>query len=416
MPDLSTVVALPPRRIEVAIQVEDGARLAADLREHVPDVAVEAARRIEEELPEFVRPHDPRYAKALILSVEYAIGHFLDLVADPETTSSDVARFWRDIGSGEAREGRTLESWQAAIRIGAGVAVQRLTEHVERLGYRASAADIANTANAVFGYLNQLATIVAEGHADAAARAAGAQHDRRRRLLDQLLRRPAVKDLRDLAREASWPLPRTVAAVALREDGPDSHRPTLPADVLLGLHLTEPCLIVPDPDGPGRARMLEQQLDGWIAAVGPTVEVTEAAKSLRWARQALAAGELGMIDNSGLIIAERHMPIIVMMRERELVERVINRRLAPLFSVRPAQRYRLAVTLLTSLECGFNATEVAGRLHLHAQTVRYRLRQLEELFGDGGYATEDRLELHMALKAWVALNTEPLPQGELRCG
>lgn len=373
-------------------------------------------RRIEKERPEFVRPHDPRYAEALGLGVEYAIGHFLDLMADPGAVSADVLEFWRRVGAGEASEGRTLDGWQAATRIGAGVAVERLTEQAERLGYRASPSNMASIATAVFGYLNQLAVVVSEGHADAEARAAGARQDHRRHLLDLLLGAPALNDLREPANEASWRLPRTVAAVALKERGPDTKRPALPPDVLLGLHLAEPCLIVPDPEGPGRSQILEQRLTGWTAAIGPTVEVTELAKSLRWARQALDLAGQGLIDGAEPIAAERHMPIIVMMQERELVERVINRRLAPLFTVRPVHRYRLAETLLISLECGFNATEVSGRLHLHAQTVRYRIRQLEELFGDSIHATSGRLELHMALQAWLTLNAEPVAGDQLRSG
>ncbi|MFC9969720.1 PucR family transcriptional regulator [Spirillospora sp. NPDC127200] len=418
MSDLSQAVPLPRRRIELGLSFDGAARITADLREHVPGIAAEAARRIEKELPEFRRPHDPRYAETLGLGVEYAIGHFLELMADPDTGSAEVLRFWRRVGAGEAGEGRGLDAWQAAARIGAGVAVERLTERAEALGHRTGAATVGAIANAVFGYLNQLAAAVAEGYAEAEADAAGTVQGQRRRLLDLLLTRPVPdqRDLAEVARRAEWPLPRTAAAVALRERRSGVRPPAPPTDLLSGLHLPEPCLIVPDPDGPGRAQSMERHLRGWSAAIGPTVEVTELAKSLRWARQALALAGEGLIDDGRPIVAERHMPIIVMMQERELVERVIQRRLAPLFTVRPAQRYRLAETLLVSLECGFNATEVAGRLHLHAQTVRYRLRQLGELFGDALHATAGRLELHMALEAWLTLNAESAPCGQLRTG
>ncbi|MFB4300436.1 PucR family transcriptional regulator [Actinomadura sp. NTSP31] len=423
MSDFSQVVPLPVRRIELGLSFDGSAGLARELRGQVPAVAGEATRRIEKRLPEFVRPHDPKYTRGLEAAVECAIGHFLDLLADPGASSADVLDFWRRVGAGEAGEGRTLESWHAATRIGAGVAVEQLTERAGRLGYRAGASTMAGIANAVFDYMNQLAEAVAEGHADAAARAAGAQQDHRRRLLDLLLDEPAPapRHLREVAGEASWPLPRTVAAVALRERGPETRRPSLPPDVLLGLHRAEPCLIVADPEGPGRARLLERRLDGWTAAIGPAVEPTGAARSLRWARDALDLADQGLIDEDPAardtpIAAEMHMPIIVMMRERELVEKVIERRLAPLLAARPAQRHRLAETLLASLECGFNATAVSGHLHVHPQTVRYRFRQLEDLFGDTIHAKSDRLELHMALRAWLALNPEPSARDQLRYG
>ncbi|MDL4818203.1 PucR family transcriptional regulator [Actinomadura opuntiae] len=423
MSDFSQVVPLPVRRIDLGLSFDGSARMARELRGQVPAVAEEATRRIEKRLPEFVRPHDPKYTRGLEAAVECAIGHFLDLLADPGVSSADVLDFWRRVGAGEAGEGRTLESWHAATRIGAGVAVEQLTERAGRLGYRAGAPTMAGIANAVFDYMSQLASAVAEGHADAAARAAGAQQDHRRRLLDLLLDEPAPapRQLREAAAEASWPLPRTVAAVALRERGPETRRPSLPPDVLLGLHRAEPCLVVPDPEGPGRARLLEGRLDGWTAAIGPAVDPAGAARSLRWARDALDLADQGLIEEDPAgrdtpIAAELHMPIIVMMRERELVEKVIERRLAPLLAARPAQRHRLAETLLASLECGFNATAVSGHLHVHPQTVRYRFRQLEDLFGDTIHATSDRLELHMALRAWLALNPEPSARDQLRYG
>jgi DNA-binding PucR family transcriptional regulator len=43
--------------------------------------------------------------------------------------------------------------------------------------------------------------------------------------------------------------------------------------------------------------------------------------------------------------------------------------------------------------------DVAVRLHIHPQTVRYRLRQLEKLFGDALHDPETRLDLILALRA-----------------
>ncbi|WP_018653325.1 PucR family transcriptional regulator [Actinomadura flavalba] len=418
MPDLSLAVPLPERRVEIGVSLECAPSIAVALRPFVPDIAAQAARRIEVELPELARPGDPERTALIARGVGDGIGHFLDLLAEPGIGAGEMVAFWRRVGAQEAEAGRTLDAWHAAARIAAGVALEGLTAAAQGLGHRVSAATVASFAHAVFDYLNQLSTLLTEGHNEAKAQAAGSLQDRRRHLLDLLLARsgPGVTELREAARDASWALPRTAAVVALSPRGPGTRPPTLSADILPGLHLPEPCLIVPDPDGPGRHQLWERRLRGWSAAVGPTVEVTELAKSLRLSRDALELAAQGLIDDSAPIAVEMHMPIIVMMRERELVERVIERRLAPLLGVRPPHRHRLAETLLVSLECGFNATEVAGRLHLHAQTVRYRLRRLSDLFGETMYATTGRLELHMALQAWLALNAEPADDRRLRTG
>lgn len=48
---------------------------------------------------------------------------------------------------------------------------------------------------------------------------------------------------------------------------------------------------------------------------------------------------------------------------------------------------------------GSNVPDVAARLHVHPQTVRYRLRQLEKLFGDALHDSDARLELILALRS-----------------
>ncbi|MEV4674319.1 hypothetical protein AB0K34_21965, partial [Actinomadura sp. NPDC049382] len=50
MSDLSQVVRLPVRRIELDLSFEGAARIAEDLRDHVPGIAAEAVRRIELDL------------------------------------------------------------------------------------------------------------------------------------------------------------------------------------------------------------------------------------------------------------------------------------------------------------------------------------------------------------------------------
>jgi DNA-binding PucR family transcriptional regulator len=63
-----------------------------------------------------------------------------------------------------------------------------------------------------------------------------------------------------------------------------------------------------------------------------------------------------------------------------------------------AREERIAETLLAWLQLGENAAEVAQRIHVHPQTVRYRLRQITELFGDQLCDPHSRFELQLALR------------------
>ncbi|MFI0354796.1 helix-turn-helix domain-containing protein [Actinomadura sp. 9N407] len=390
----------------IDFQIPEGATpaMAKSLRKHVPGIVAEAVAEIQREVPQYARPHDARYSEVLAQAVEWSISHFVELMADPDTSSTEIVAFFREVGVGEAREGRSLESLQSALRTGAGVAVRRLTEASERTRHRVTAGIIAEVAQSVLTYINRLADVVAEGHNEVSARAVGERQNRRRKLLDLLIGAPAPRlaNLREPAREADWRLPRTVAALALKERRPDVRPPTFPDEVLPGLHLDEPCLLVPDPAGPGRGQMLRAGLRDWVGVLGPTVEITELAKSLRWARQALTLAASGIIEHDGFVRADDHIPILVMTQDRDLLERAAAQRLEPLMKLRPTQRHRLAETFLASLECGFNATQVSLRLQVHAQTIRYRVRQLETFFGDDIYDPGRRLEFHMLLHAWLA--------------
>ena len=56
-------------------------------------------------------------------------------------------------------------------------------------------------------------------------------------------------------------------------------------------------------------------------------------------------------------------------------------------------------TLAAWLEHQGEVRPAAQQLHVHTQTVRYRVAQLRELLGDRMATAEGRLELELALRA-----------------
>jgi len=60
---------------------------------------------------------------------------------------------------------------------------------------------------------------------------------------------------------------------------------------------------------------------------------------------------------------------------------------------------------------------VAHRIHVHPQTVRYRLRQIQELFGDQLRDPDRRFELQLALRVRTLTAGRVADQGNrLRSG
>jgi DNA-binding PucR family transcriptional regulator len=74
----------------------------------------------------------------------------------------------------------------------------------------------------------------------------------------------------------------------------------------------------------------------------------------------------------------------------------------------PKQRDRMATTLLVWLQTRGTHREIAARLDVHPQTVRYRIHQLQQLFGDKLTDPDTRLTMELALRAHLLL-TPPTP-------
>ncbi|AQZ68411.1 regulatory protein [[Actinomadura] parvosata subsp. kistnae] len=376
------------------------ADIVKTLRSGIGPVSEEVIEEIQARIPEYARPSDEIYIKVVRMAVEQAIEGFLDRIERPDAPWDPEP--FRMIGKGEAAEGRNLEPLQAAMRLGARVGWRRLTELAGPLGL--SPQSLYDLGEAIFVYLDQLADAAAEGFDEARAHAAGEMERRRARLLDLLLSRPPASPdaIADLAKAAAWRLPRTVACVALDDQYGTCRLPPLPPDVLTGPSRPVPCLLVPDPAGPGRAQLLEHALRGHRAAIGPAVPLASAATSLRWAGEALVLSRRGVLPR-GLLRCADHLATLVVFKDEELVSALAEVRLAPLAHLRPTQQDRLAETLLAWLRHGRGAGEVAAKLHVHPQTVRYRLRQLEELYGDQLADPDIRFELEIALRARQAV-------------
>nr|WP_237418364.1 helix-turn-helix domain-containing protein [Actinomadura rayongensis] len=367
------------------------------------------------EVPEYARPGDPVYRQVVEAAVVFAMEHLVRLIEDPDVSWKDVYQVYFDVGYGEAVEGRSLEHLQNAMRIASRTAWRYLAAEYQRLGRPLSLLSVMAEAN--FAYLDELSSAAAAGYRRAREKAAGEREQRRHRLLGLLLSEAPVPEgvVAEQAAMAGWPLPQRLAVIVLRpRPGSGGEGPSgLPPQVLAGLDGGRPCLVMPDPDGPGQAERLTGMLAGWSGAVGPAVPPGEARVSLHWARRALElpADPCGGDDaqRGGLVRAEERVADLLLEAGGRLTEIVAARRLEPLTRTRSRHGVRLAVTLLECLKNGFNATGAAAALHVHPQTVRYRLGQLHDLLGFDIEDPEIRLELMLLLQVWIRRDGE-LPE------
>jgi hypothetical protein len=325
---------------------------------------------------------------------------FCSLIEDPHSARERVASRCVDLGRQLAREGRDLADVHGKLRRSGRAVWRTLNGAVDALDLDRTA--LGHIAEAHFGYLDAVSDLVARGHEAETSGTAETKHRRRARLLALLLASPSadVDELAEAVRAAGWAPPRTAAVASLHpRDVTDREFPPMPPDVLVELEGAEPCLLLPDPDGPGRLRLLVPLVPRWIVAVGPSVPLSRAAESARWARETSLLARRGTLPDGEVLRTADHVPTLVVHQAEDLIEQLAAERLAPLRELTPVQADRLSETLLALLENRFNATEVGDRLHVHPQTVRYRLRHLEELFGEDLRDPRRCLEIEMVLHA-----------------
>jgi hypothetical protein len=367
------------------------------MRAELPSLAAEIIAEIRETIPEYARPMDGPYGQAIRLGVEHALESFVDQIADPSAPHQGWDGVFRRLGRYEANEDRSLDSLQAAYRVGARVAWQRAVKVGRREGLLSSA--MFQLADALFGYIDQLATLSVEGYIEAKARNADALNQWRRRLLRLILESPPAPEstVKDLANLAGWVVPDTVTMIAVVLGTPDATPPA--ADVLSDLDTAEPCLLVPGRLSADRRSRLIAEFPGSRLAIGPTVRLSAAADSLRWARQALALAESGAIEAEPAILCEDHLCEMLLSSDWALVEQLADREFAAVREMTLHRRNRLIETLEAWLEARGSATKIAERLCVHPQTVRYRMRQLEQSLGEQLDDPDSRFAMELVLRA-----------------
>jgi hypothetical protein len=387
--------------------------LAAALRPALPDLTDAIIAAIAREVPAYVRPLEGPFGRALRGGVRTALARFVDGIEDSGANDPEARALYAALGRGEFRAGRSLDALLSAYRIGARLAWERFLAAGEGAGHEP--ATLYRLASAIFSYIDGISADSVEGYAQERAAAEG-ERQRRRRALARLLARDdvAAEEVHDLARQAAWPRPATVAALVV--GGPPAGGPRAPEEALDADRLASrlggeaiavadgPIALawVPDPEAPGRRAQLEAALGGRPAALGPAVALARAMHSLARARTAHALVLEGRLAPEPLVVADEHLTELLLHGgDTTLAADLAARVLAPMAELRPKASSRLRDTLRAWLDQPGQVRAVAERLHVHPQTVRYRVGQLRELFGERLDDPDARFELALALRAQV---------------
>ena len=372
------------------LQLDDAT--VSSLLGRLPDLAARTVRAITEEVPAYRSAFAGPLGASITAAVEVALRGFLrlaaqsagDLAIDAQTRTPAFDGAY-DLGRGEARSGRTMDALLAAYRAGTREAWREFSRTALESGV--SAREMARFAELVFAYIDALSAASAAGHADELETSGRVRDRHLGRLALGIIAGEPLDRLDKRAERAGWRPPATFSvavlpagnaarAMAALHDRPlrlDDELPDLADDE----HADTSVLLVADATGSRRPAVL-RSLAGFDVYLGPAKPWTQGRVSYL---RALRARRLGLLGTQGVCDTDDHLAELVVAADPAALADLRGRLLAPLAGLSPSSAHRLTETLRAWLVHRGRREDVAAALHIHPQTVRYRLSRLRELFG-----------------------------------
>lgn len=306
---------------------------------------------------------------------------------------------FQSIGRQQLHGGHELTRVLTAFQLGARVAWRHVSDVALELDLPPES--LATLADSVFGFVNRLSFAAAHGYVQAQVDDARAQERNREALAALLLSGHASPGaVRAAAVRAGWPVPDRVVLVQVPpEDEAARRRVDRLAGQALPVRSEDGYGVVLPHDGSAAGReRLRRQLHHMRAVVGypvppellaRTVEVTRIAGELH--RAGRLAGDPAFVED--------HLDTIIVARDPALLDTLRRQVLAPLDGLAAGAHQRMVETLRSWLCHQGDVQRVADELCIHPQTVRYRMAQLRERFGDALESPRERARLLLVL-AW----------------
>lgn len=352
----------------------------AAIRADLATVADDVVDQILQEVPAYEDAFSGPMGETIRGAVQVALGGFLSLISDkrgpdalaPRASAVDGAY---QLGRGEVRSGRTTDALLSAYRIGARVSWQHLSAKAVEQGI--DPAQMASFAELVFAYIDELSAASVAGHQDESATEGRIRQRMAERLARHLLTGAPDTTVLASAERAEWTPPTTLTAVLVHESQAGSLLQAFKRGTLLTADLPEldgdALLMVPDAHDRARSVLL-RTVRGRDALVGPPRPWMQVRESFD---RAVRARSLGLTGDT-----ELHLPRLVLTADPKALEDLRDVVLAPLADLRPAAAAKLRETLRAWLLHQGRRDDVAAALFVHPQTIRYRMTQLRELYGE----------------------------------
>lgn len=374
----------------------------ATLRPTVPDLVGHMVAQIQADVRQYAGPTTGRRYRLMSVAISGAVHHFLDLVERGPHTNTRVDDLFRRMGHGEASEERDLTEMRTAFRVATRDAWENLRQFAEAA--ELSVATLGHLGDALYSYIDHLTEQTQIGF-DLGRRASDAL-TARRRLARALTSGASVTEIDALIREVGWTRPDRIVALAIdvrSAETPEWATDDLELDALID-PTAQPYIALVDADAAEAAvAAVQAAAPAARLALSEPVAVADVPTAHAWARRALDLAARGVISPAPVLTCRDHRTQLWLHAEPLMRRQLCQDLLTPLLAETPNSREILSETLLAWLESRDSAPAIAARLGVHPQTIRYRWKRINELFGEDLHDPEFVVQVTMVLKATVPL-------------
>ena len=381
------------------------AAIVSALWDRAGELAEGAAKQIQAEIPFYAAGEMVGFEAlrdSCMANIEFMLGSMGGTVFDPEAA--------RLTGRIRAEQGAPLADVMAAYRVGVRYLWDAVLAEADANGHVATEA-VVEAASQLWVVQSVYTDAMSTAYRDAQTTLSIEREQRRSALVEAFLE-GRVADGSTLWEAADvLRLPHTGPYVVVAAAVPELGRPAVPVaeERLRSVDLPSAWRLLPDVQvglvcvrsmTPAKlAEHIGRLTTGRVGISPPYDDLSETAQALRFARIALAA----CAEHSPVTLFDEAPLAVVAMAAPDVAERFVRTVLGGLDDLPGEDRDLLLQTLRTWLASGGSANDAAEKLYCHPNTVRHRLRRIEERTGRSLTDPRSLTELCLAAEAETRL-------------
>jgi len=341
-------------------------------------------------------------------SVRDNLDYILRRLAGRPSPGLDAARA---TGRRRAEQGAPLPAILHSYRVAGTFIWAAILE--DGLAHDSTAEALLPAAAELWSIIDELSGAVTDAYRDAVAERARSSAQTRNAMLDVLLRGDQGSRLWESATSLALPHRGMFVVAAARAAGPGVEAVPRAEEVLTARGIQSAWRVEIDAHIGVAVLTRRNPVERLVAhltglATGP-IGLSEVYASLDQTPAALRQARLAMAAGSGVVRYEQ-VPIAILLASAPDAATVVAQAiLGPVLALPPADCEMLLGTLAAWFADDGATSATAARLHVHRNTVRYRLRRVEELTGRSLTRPTGIAELHLALAAARATTDRGAP-------